>query len=491
MYDIPDPVFPFLSGYVVYLVFTLVLLLYAVLCLFVGFIASFVARHCVAAATFLLFSVTWYRASLAILGVTECRCLGILGRAFSLTESQELLCRALLLIFLCMPLIEAAASSSLAFLRRRFRAGLQYGLLAVAPLTSRGEGTIHLEGDYSLRAQNPLTGAVYADLSSKGIFAVHLSGDCYKFCLTNSGNGWMTGAWYDGKTLCYYDIPNDHPGSGIIFADHGNWLVGGPRNNIPSYLLWLMYGISAASLTNVALDDRALPWDQPRYNITAYGYRWDFDWLKNGRHSRTARAYRDHSLDLPTYKDELLRPTMVFPLKIDQQRQRRIDLEYCRKTVPNGLLAGEYQCIRFTNLQEMTRPLQGALTVYFHDAGVSQGSNYPAPYLNADAVVKSVFIDDEPINYGIQTPRHHPINTWDSRLRQITNNRYFEGARYETRSGDQVRAAEHPDNVAQREKARTQGPEIRWGGQTPVHIYLWLALMLFMLGFVAWLRQSS
>lgn len=491
MYDLADPVFPFMTGGMLYFTFTLFLLAYTVLCFSAGFFTSFAARYSVAAAIALLFSILWYRASLAILGIAECRCLGILGSAFSLTKSQEQLFRVLLLVALCLPSLLVLSAPLAAIRRKRLRAVLQLSLVILPALAARGASTIHLTGGYSLRAQNPLSAAAYADLSSTGTFAVHLSGTHYKICLTNSGNGWITGAWFDGESLHYYDIPNTNRGSGMIFVDKGNWLLAGPRNNIPSYLFWLMYGANAESLSKVATANRPLPWDQPRYNMTAYGYRWDFAWMKKDRYLQSARVFRDKSLDLPTYRDELMRPTMLFPVKIDQKRQRRIYFENCRRSIPDGLLAGEYQCGAYTNLYGCAIPLQSILTVYFHDAGLSRGTNYPHAYLIANAVVSTIAVDEVPIAFGVRTSHDFPITTLDLRLRQIANNRYFEGALYETESGHEVRAADHPDSLAQREKALTQGPAIRWDGYTPVHKYIWLALGVFMLGLVAWLRQSS
>ncbi len=56
-------------------------------------------------------------------------------------------------------------------------------------------------------------------------------------------------------------------------------------------------------------------------------------------------------------------------------------------------------------------------------------------------------------------------------------------------SGSRLKPLDDPETLRQMKMALTTGPEIRWDGRTPAHVYLWLGFGGGLLGLI-WFNKS-
>lgn len=507
-YYLPDPVFPFLSGKQVYGGFSLILIAYSICCVRASTSPPFYPNAQIACGL-ILTSLLLYRSSLHYLGVGECNCLGIIGRALSLSKKSEPVARWILFGALALPLLPLCLKWCRIILPRPAAAALVgIALLHLAPVRLEGgdsASAVDIYGKYSLTFQST-TNAAPVSTPSKGHYVARRSGSRYTIQLTDDITGQVSGQWFDGKTACYFDFRNGNdfntnrhfraPETGLAILKSGNWFVGAYSTKMPTYLIWLMFGASKESVETVGVQERPLPWGQGRYSLRAYGYAWQFNWMEGSQFLETAIAARDVSLDLPTFKEEITRPTLSFPFPSSLQRERRIDLEGIRYRVPDKLLESSYKSLTATNLSGQRIPTQSELSVYWHDGILArQRVNYPYPYLVATAAVESVRESTAPLDFTFNPPDARNVEVGDSRPSEIRNNRYYAGPIYTVHRSESVRDVDDHRTLEEKAAVLSEGPQIVWDGRESIHSFIWsgyLSVLVFGgIAFVSRLKKQN
>ena len=485
-YTRPDPVFPFVSALYVYLAMTMFL-----------FAASFttlwecLSGHCedgkaVKLIGCILLSIIFYRFSLFFLDVRGCRCLGVLGKFLRLTKLGESIARFVSFGLIALPIIwtllKRVATSA-----KKASTVLSILLLSCVSEKNVSGASWFIEGSYSGSEKNPTNGETYTNQSSSGRYSCRLGTNSYVIKYENSSDGSTIEMLYDGISLIVLQhaiSPEDRSkgvtnAPGYAYVDKGGWFIGGPRNHLPSFLFWFTYGLTPGIAASQPDDKKPLPWGQPRFNPLAYGYSWKFEAMPDGEFIRRATAIRDKRLDKKTVKEEFLRDQIAFPDRYDAKERYLRKIDELRPYIPDGLLAGNYECVSWVTNHGKIIPWESKLMWYHHDVLCSNGNNYPFPGFVGEIKGSLISYQDEDLSFKLATQHPDGIKVLDYRFKERRgNDRMYPKAAYTVKSGGVLRALDDPLLLAEKEHWLASGPKLNWSGVTRSHIFLWVLLII-------------
>ncbi len=128
--------------------------------------------------------------------------------------------------------------------------------------------------------------------------------------------------------------------------------------------LWLAFG-AGAYLRTAHTNDLPLPWIPARWNLLAFGFRWDCTAAERAPYTPSLIAFvRDTSLDLKESADEFRRPELVAPNADSWYQQWKGQLQDRLSRWEQGQPAGRFEAESFTNVNGLATPQSFTLKVF-------------------------------------------------------------------------------------------------------------------------------
>jgi hypothetical protein len=322
------------------------------------------------------------------------------------------------------------------------------GIAAFLILTiqlSRSEQIITIQGhyvetNYNVFSGKPilvpvggisLEGAPYVASFVDVGFVATLGKNTWKICATNQAHEWET-LVYDGTDTyilmpfkshvkpdgSFWSPKSEAVSFGAVNA--GNHYSQPSASYIRMFFPWIVYGLHPRDVS----PDMPVSWDNYALSLRGYGWRWDVTPSADGRFIEAFKVVRDTSLDL-SYKDEFLRPTLIYPETIDQFNMVRDTLMW-RKMFPNGTLEAVYTVNSWYRTNNLAVPASAEFKKYIY-AGPTN------TVLKADMVLK---LDQISVNEdAIKVPAlAESTYVRDFRYRRKNESRIYPFAAY-TQSG--------------------------------------------------------
>lgn len=228
--------------------------------------------------------------------------------------------------------------------------------------------------------------------------------------------------------------------------------------------LWLAFG-AGAYLRTAHTNDVPLPWIPARWNLLAFGFRWDCTAAERAPYTPSLIKFvRDTSLDLREPADEFRRPELVAPNADSWYKEWKGQLQDRLSRWEQGLLAGRFEAESFTNVNGLATPQSFTLKVFrpksrsednvrrfYSAAATAVASLDPREPFLPPILGKKLWVDDSRFAYSDKKRKVDeiyyslaPNASWKSRDDPELQAR-FASARYSARSV--LRSRNHDRNV--------------------------------------------
>lgn len=440
-----NTVFPFFKNKIVYMLAGVLETLTGVTCLI--YLGRESTNICI-----LIFVgvIAWYRWAFYFTGGIQCGCLGLLGKLFHLSKREEGILPIAALTLLALTTTPWLYLKFRTMLRSALRsAPLQAILVLLICGHSVCRGEITLRGEIHSAHYNPITGNIFTNSDVTADFAVGISKNSWRICLTNRANEafWEVLLWDGTNTFTlgpeggnYYR--NQPPGAGVfVTISPSPFYYSEDEDDLGLAPMWLTFGLSpiAISTNQHGIVDLPLIWRFSRKLFEAHGYRWILgDWI-DGRFMSDIQVVRDHSLDLPE-KKELLRYDMDGPTTLNDYNDFRRSMKY-QKEIQDGFIEASYHCSEWYHTNNISIPISSEFEWYVAPGPRRRIVGKPKPtYV---ATLKTSFVkiagDSVEISPGQSTPSETRVH--DYRYRKVNEKRVFQYADYKLHPGDSWKAA--------------------------------------------------
>jgi hypothetical protein len=490
---LPNPVFPFITGWWMYLLAALLELGIGSCCL------VFRGRSSpnIVVLTFIA-TILWYRWAFHYNGGSDCNCIGLLGRLLGLNRAREKVVSITVLVFLGLTTVPYLLFL-LHLLRHQIKGRAPHlivicGLAAAGSSPAASPEEFEIQGVLEAANYNPKTGAMYSNNLSRSVFTTVRSGTAWKVCVTNAARpAWWAVRFYDGTNTF------------VIRPSGGNFWG---RTNLPrqdlqvvtisgtvhaialdadplaATLPCLTFGMAPQSFPGNGPDTAAMPipWTVVRDNPSAWGYRWLVTSAPGAKFLQSFQVLRDSSLDLPQ-RQEFLRPEIDYPETTawyDAYMKELLN----RKAVSNGQLRADYECTAWFETNGMKWPQTSELRAYLPPVN----GLLPARIFKL-AATNFLF---RPVS-GEVTPAAVVIDTTvlDYRYKRVNKTRVFKYAEYLLKPGEPWKAPNDPVLVAQATDWLKNGREFTEFADTGKRWFSWLLLALVIIPAFAMLTLKA
>jgi hypothetical protein len=351
-------VFPFTTNWTVYLVAGIFELAVAIVCL--GRCGSDTAY---AAISVFLIVILWYRWALYNISghfLKACSCLGILGKALSLSPAMERILPIIVLILLgliVLPWLLGRLLGRLCHLlhyeARKAAGGALLILLGMyCASSSYAEETIHVRGKYDCFHCNAFTGEPDLSQSVHALFSFTMSGNTWSIYATNLvqvfpwQKPWMA-VIYDGTDT--YTLLPDVKWEGKLYhlvasiSPGPLFLQDSLVNGLELEPVYMTYGIRPGGIAaGKQVVEIPLPW-YSRLNPLSYGADWKITPSEDGQFISECKVVANTNLDLKA-QDEALRPMLIYPHTLQSWNDFVSKLSERRDQFTNGFVHCEYSC---------------------------------------------------------------------------------------------------------------------------------------------------
>jgi hypothetical protein len=445
-------------------------------------------------------AMVWYRWAFHYVGGDNCGCLGFLGKLLHANKTQEKAIPVAALILLAL--------TTTPWLCRVFcRSISRYttwmivlaALLFPAFQSASGEQIIEVIGTVDLQDYNPNTGQPHKDQHSLNTFAVTLSGDKFRICITNNDwPQWAAQVNFDG-TNTYTILPFSnalHPPFGAqksntnppptdlqrVIIEPSSRFIQRDTENLGLSMTWLTYCFSCQwSPTNSAgLIELSLPLSGARRQLGAFGYKWVIVPSEGGRFVNKCDVVRDKSLDLGK-EEELLRPEFDYPETLTEYNENVFDLTD-RYQIASGLVKSRYRCLDLLGTNGIVIPIQSTFESFINP--VSPDSSH-RPFRIIKLKATTINVRD-----GVENllPRVSTLTAVeDYRYKRADKVRIFKYAEYKLNPGDPWKSSHDPELLAQAVDWMQHGRKFKHFANQSKVLTTWLVL-LFLIGplIIAW-----
>ncbi|MCF7707874.1 MAG: hypothetical protein K9N52_03125 [Verrucomicrobia bacterium] len=322
---------------------------------------------------------------------------------------------------------------------------------------------IIVEGVYNVRKQNPKNKNPYVLMTNRYIASINdTEWLIYTTCVGYTNISWPDKKpliykkwhkiWSDGNAL-YQMYPaddnktKDNNNIKLIIIPHSYYTP--QLDYLGMSLPWITYGLTK----RVAGPNIPIPWRSPKYNVDAYGFRWEYE-FKN-RYCNTIKIYRDTSYDKDNITNELLRPQTLYPRSVHEYNSKKMSLKI-RKAVDDGYNVTEYRCSEWMNVGSKNIPkvsmLKSKLYGYVkhpYNTLIEHLRATNALISNDNINIKNAYVDLAGKN----------IIVHDYRYRKLEGKHLYRRAEYTLEPGEPWKGANDPEILAERAEYLESGPE--------------------------------
>lgn len=437
-------VFPFLTNHLLFLGAAVLELALGTICI------AFRARDFVnwAILGFVL-SMIWYHWALAFTfggDNSKCGCLGLFGRLFHASKSEQKMIPVITLTLMTLTVLPWLSRKILAQFNRKIKPinPAIVGIVLVLALHNLANGAqiIEVAGVYNVQHVNPLSGALYS--TNQISFTYKVSGNAWSIFATNTvvSRDWEGLIW-DGANQFWMrpnegDRANEFPLRASVssrqpFSRDANDLI-------DFDLIWVAYGLNPQSFppNSKGIREIPLPWCESHQSPSGYGYEWKITPSDDGRFAAAFRILRNTNLDL-SLEGELLRPDMNYPESLQMRNMVINSLSTRKQTEPDGFLNAEYKCSKWFSTNGVTLPLECEEKRYLFRSPKKQ---YEHPLFIGHVIASSLTVTEEAQGLLIDPPAKAAV--LDYRYRKVMENGVYTRAAYSLNPGEKWKSADDP-----------------------------------------------
>ncbi len=368
--DSISTIFPFLTNWTLYLLAGILELVTAFVCL------RNRGRELASLAIFIfLLVILWYRWALSYTGgdIKNCNCLGVLGKALHLSQTQEKDAPIAVLVLLALTIIPWLICKIFNFARSQLgKAGVAgrvagIGLLLLCPC-AYGQKTIVLTGQYDVYHYTGRGKQLFTNYTRHVAFTFTLSGQARSIFATNidtnpEGLGLRTPweGWIFDGTNSYTLMPELDTNNGYaVYAtiSPGQCFLRDYDESLDFYTIWLAYGLSSTNLpaTKSGVVEIPLPWYNTRGSPFSHGFEWKITPSPDARFMSECQVSRNTNLDLSD-DAEMSRPDVVGPLTLSGRNNWKELLRVRQLSYPQGTVLAVYKCKQWCPTNQVTLPI--------------------------------------------------------------------------------------------------------------------------------------
>ncbi len=475
--SLPNVAFPFLTNWTVYLFAAIFEISVALMCLvFSGkdvtniIILSFVGI------------VSLYRWGFYSEGGVLCNCLGLLGRLYHVSKTEENILPIVCLGSLVLTTTPWLCRNAGNILKNGFLVTFVFLLTTVQVTQCQ---TLEIYGVYQVVRYNARKATVYSNETLNASFRAIISRNGWKIDATNLDD---RASWneiiYDG-TNTYTFTPyaghfvNPASQTNLVFCtiSPGPIYVSPVSDLVDSYIPWITYCVSPRNIKEA--EDSPIeipnPWALSRLSLGAYGYNWIMKPSVDGWFIKSCRVVRDTSLDF-SLKKELLQPQIDYPDTLADFNRVRSDYQADLKGVPNGFVAMYYEVNVWLKTNNLAVPEASAFEFYVPPYPIS-----PLAVVNLSA--NSIIV--RPGREKLLPLPSDPTLVHDYRYKARNGPRMFPYATYTLQAGSSWKTTNDPTILAQETYQLEYGRKFADFGYKNVLIWL-LMMVLITTSIIVW-----